>query len=432
LRIAEKTGRSKVDGIDRVVSAAETISRVTRIAGTLGVTRLADITGLDRIGIPVYSSVVPKSDDGISVYNGKGSRRVDAQAGALMEAIERQTALKARLPYIEGSYAELSRTRRVLDPKSINQKLAASYSDEKTYAWVEGFDIVAGEACWVPAKFAGYLWDELPHPSCFDSNDTSGLAAGNSREEAMCHALCELAERDAWTMAELGAHQLPRQRRALAHGVARRDGPDDLELFPCLDVDFGDAELEELLAKYHRAGLFPVMRDITSELGVPTFFASAADEQLPGFPMAHSGLGAHPNAKVALRRALTEMAQSRCVDIQGVREDLLPPDAAPTEFSLHMRRVSAINRDTYYLGESVRRRKLRDVASRAFDSIEADTAFLLDRFAACGMRQVIVVDFTPEAEDYSVVRVIVPGIEFWATDQGRLGPRAVAYWKAHA
>src|SRR5271170_727210 len=103
----------KVDGIDRVISAAETIERVAGAAESLGVTRLADITGLDRIGIPVYSSVVPKSHDVLSVYNGKGARPADAQVGALMEAIERQTALKARPAMIEGSFSDLSQKLNV-------------------------------------------------------------------------------------------------------------------------------------------------------------------------------------------------------------------------------------------------------------------------------------------------------------------------------
>ena len=188
----------KVDGIDRIVPAAETIKRVTESAELLGVTRLADITGLDRVGIPVYSSVVPKSDDVLSVYNGKGTRIIDAQVGALMEAIERQTALKARPPLIEGSFSDLSQKRNVLDPNRVNQKLADDYSEHQIYSWVEGLDIISGEACWVPAKLAGYLWDDLPHPSCFEMNDTNGLASGNCREEAISHALCELAERDAW------------------------------------------------------------------------------------------------------------------------------------------------------------------------------------------------------------------------------------------
>ena len=148
----------KVDGIDRTVPAAETIRMLTGVATSLGVTRLADITGLDRVGIPVYSSVVPMSRDLLSVYNGKGVRRVDAQAGALMEAIERQTALRARLPCIEGSYSELSRERTMLDPRKINQKLADSYSEDAVYSWVDGIDIVSGRSYWVPAKLAGYIW----------------------------------------------------------------------------------------------------------------------------------------------------------------------------------------------------------------------------------------------------------------------------------
>jgi len=417
----------KVDGIERVVPAVETIKRVASAAEALGVTRLADITGLDRIGIPVYSSVVPKSRDVLSVYNGKGARPVDAQVGALMEAIERQTAIRTRLPCIEGSFLELSRQRNILNPNRVNQKLAEDYSDRRIYSWVEGLDIISGEACWVPAKLAGYLWDDVPYPSCFERNDTNGLASGNCREEAICHALCELAERDAWTMAELGAHQLPRQRRSLAFGIDSKDGPDDLEMFPCVAL-----ESDDLLNKFHRAGLFPVVRDITSSLGVPTIFASVTDEDRPEFPMAHGGLGAHPDIRVALRRALTELAQSRCVDIQGVREDLVPPSAILDSFALHTRRISNINRQSWCLGESKKKFKVSDIPSRAHVSIGEDASFLLSRFAACGLDQIIVVDFTPLGVPYSVVRVIVPGIELWATDHGRLGHRALTFWKENA
>jgi ribosomal protein S12 methylthiotransferase accessory factor len=417
----------KVDGIERVVPAAKTMERMKAVAASLGVTRLADITGLDRIGIPVYSAVVPKSADFLSVYNGKGVRRVDAQAGALMEAVERQTALKARPPCIEGSYSELSRSRTMLDPRSINQKLAKTYSEDRVYSWIEGLDLVSGASCWVPAKLAGYLWHEVPHPSCFEMSDTNGIASGNCKGEAICHALCELAERDAWTMAEIAAHQLPRQRRSFAFGPNAKNGPDDLEIFPCLELGAND-----LMEAFHGAGLFPVVRDITSSLGIPAIFASVADDQIPGFPMAHSGLGAHPNVHVALRRALTELAQSRCVDIQGVREDICQPGPDEDSFSLHTRRISVINPHSWYLGRSKARRTLKDFPSVANETVEADLRTLLERFAACGLTQIIVVDFTPNIVGYSVVRVIVPGIEFWATDHGRLGLRAAAFWKQYA
>jgi YcaO-like protein with predicted kinase domain len=416
----------KVDGIERVTSAAETLRRMAPIAKTLGVTRLADITGLDRVGIPVYSSVVPKSDDFLSVYNGKGIRAVDAQAGALMEAVERQTALKTRLRLLEGSFTQLSKTRKLLNPRSVNQRLSEAYDEDQVYSWVEGEDIISGEPCWVPAKLAGYLWWDVPHPSCFERNDGNGLASGNCREEAICHALCELAERDAWTFADIGAHSLPRRRRAFAHGSDAADGADDFEMFPSLTPEPND-----LLDRFHQASLFPVVRDITSELAIPTIFASVADDLLPGFPMAHSGLGAHPDARVAYRRALTELAQSRCVDIQGVREDLVQAAESSETFALHTRRVKAIDRERWYFGESSRPRRFDQVASYSFDSIEEDTKFVLDRFAACGLDQVIVVEFTPGNTLFSVVRVIVPGIELYAADHGRVGPRAVSFWKKH-
>ena len=416
----------KVDGIDRFVSAADTVASVTAIAKSLGVTRLADITGLDRVGIPVYSSVVPDSDDNLSVYNGKGTRPIDAKAGALMEAIERQTALKTRLPLVESSFSNLRKSRNVLDPRRINRELAASYSQDRIYSWIEGLDIVSGQPCWVPAKLAGYFWHDVPHPACFSLTDTNGLASGNCREEAICHALCELAERDAWTMVELGAHQMPRERRALALGMGKKKGPDDLEMFPCVDVGSN-----ELLLKFWHAGLFPSIRDMTSSIGIPAFFASVTDESISGYPMAHSGLGANPNAEVAIRRALLELAQSRCVDIQAVREDILPPGAAAEYFAMHTRRVEVINRESWYFGGSKRLKKLSDVPSNSFATIEEDLQFLLQRFAACGLDQIIVIDFTPNLITHSVVRVLVPGIESWGLDHGSLGPRALEFWKLY-
>ena len=417
----------KVDGIPRCISAADTVANLCTVAEALGVTRLADITGLDRIGIPVYSSIVPDSRDILSVYNGKGLRQIDAKAGALMEAIERQTALKVRLPFIEGSFTELRENASVLDPKSLNQQLAADYSDNRTYSWTQGLDIVSGQPCFVPSKLAGFMWHDLPHSSPYYLTDTNGLASGNCREEAICHALCELAERDAWTETDLAAHHLPRLRRIFALGPEGEDGPDDLEMYPCIERDS-----DELFGNFHQANLYPVVRDITSSLGIPTIFASVSDDSLVGHPMAHSGAGTHPNARIALHRALTELAQSRAVDIQAVREDITPPDAIVESFSLHTRRVSTIHRQSWCLAPSKGVRRFADIPSHSFQHIDEDLAFLIERFTSSGLNQIIVIDFTPDESHYSVVRVIVPGIESWALDRSRLGQRAVNFWKQNA
>lgn len=424
---ANGPGLRKLPGTQRTVTAEETLAKAWPLARALGVTRLADITGLDRVGIPTWSAVVPQSDDIFSVYNGKGLRHVDARAGALMEAIERQTALKTRLPVVEGSFQDLRQYRAILDPKELKEVLAPDYSETRSYSWVVGRDLLADRDVLVPAAFAGYLWKDLPHPSCFAFNSTNGLSAGNVREEAIVQALCEVIERDAWTLAEVGAHLLPWVRHRIAAPASLASAEDDYELFPCIDLDD-----EPALHLFERAGLHPILHDITSDTGIPTVFAAVADETVPGYPMVHCGVGTHPDAQVAARRALTEAAQSRCVDIQGVREDIEPFDAPPTTLNMHTRRVRTVNRRQWHLGESKVRRRLSDLPSVSHDDLQQDLDHILSRLRACDFSQVIVVDFTPPGAPFAVVRVIVPELETWSLTQGPLGRRALEFWRRHA
>jgi len=74
---------------------------------------------------------------------------------------------------------------------------------------------------------------------------------------------------------------------------------------------------------------------------------------------------------------------------------------------------------------------MTEVRSHKFSTLKEDLAFLIDRFTSNGLNQIIVIEF-PSDTTCSVVRVLVPGVELWATGQKRLGPRAVAYWRSHA
>ena len=60
------------DDTHRAVPPEETLRAAEAKLPAAGITRVADITDLDRIGIPVFSSIRPMADRGaISVYNGK-------------------------------------------------------------------------------------------------------------------------------------------------------------------------------------------------------------------------------------------------------------------------------------------------------------------------------------------------------------------------
>ena len=47
----------------RAVDPAVTLERIERLLPTIGITRVADITGLDRVGIPVFSCIRPAAAD---------------------------------------------------------------------------------------------------------------------------------------------------------------------------------------------------------------------------------------------------------------------------------------------------------------------------------------------------------------------------------
>ncbi|MHB8529334.1 MAG: hypothetical protein ACYC8V_07475, partial [Caulobacteraceae bacterium] len=63
------------------------LSMAARDAAACGVTRLADITGLDFIGVPVFQAIRPWSR-ALSAHQGKGLSAEAARIGALMEAVE--------------------------------------------------------------------------------------------------------------------------------------------------------------------------------------------------------------------------------------------------------------------------------------------------------------------------------------------------------
>src|SRR5919202_1722884 len=74
-------------GTHRTMAPEETLARIRPHASRMGITRLGNVTGLDRIGIPVAIAVSPNSRS-VSVSQGKGLNREQAMASALMEACE--------------------------------------------------------------------------------------------------------------------------------------------------------------------------------------------------------------------------------------------------------------------------------------------------------------------------------------------------------
>ncbi len=383
---------------DRAVAAAATVARVRTWQARMGITRLADLTGLDRIGLPVFAAIRPNSRS-VATSQGKGLTADAARAGALMEAVESWHAETIEAPLRLASAAEL-RDRRLVTVERLPRRARRRFDPHRPLLWIEGRDLGSQEPVWLPYELVhtDYRLPQPPAAGCFPVG-TSGLAAGNTQAEAIRHALCELIERDAVSL----WHQLaPGARSSTAID------PRSVEDERCRDV------LGRLAAAGFAVGLF----DLTSDIGTPAVLAVLADRRDPA---GHPGMGAacHPEARTALLKALLEAVQVRTGYIAGARDDMAPEEfagAGPIEKLRWLEPLLALSG-----------RRPFDHTSTGCGDAARDADALRLRLAAIGLDEVILVDLTRSGIDLPVVRIVVPGLEGCSDEPDYVpGPRARA------
>ena len=375
------------DDTHRALPPEETLRRAEAKLPAAGITRVADITNLDRIGIPVFSSIRPMADRGaISVYNGKGATPTEAKVSAMMEGLERYSAeVRDRVLKIDC----FSHLDGALDPRELI--LPAGTEPDAMIPWIAGWDIMNDEEILVPANAVFH-----PMPSDYKRlfrTNTSGLASGNVIEEAIFHGLAEVIERDAWALVE----------------ATRKTGP--------LIGDVEDGLARGLLDKFAAAEVDVYLRDITSDIGVPTCAAAADDVRLRDPTLLTTGMGTHTSAGVAVLRALTEVAQSRLTQIHGAREDATLADFRK---QIGYDRSKRLNKHWF---EASEKKSFAEIQSFESDDFLLDIKYMLKKLNEAGLERVVVVDLTREEIGLPVVRVIVPGLEIAAVDTERVGRR---------
>jgi ribosomal protein S12 methylthiotransferase accessory factor len=212
-------------------------------------------------------------------------------------------------------------------------------------------------------------------------------------EEAVFHALSEVIERDAWSLVEAS--------RDTGATVENIDDPTSVEM----QKKFADAQVEVRV------------RDITSDIGIPTMAAVADDVLLKDPMLLTIGIGTHTSARIAVMRALTEVAQSRLTQIHGAREDTTLAELRKRMGYDRAKRINAYwFRDNGHVDYGT-------ITSYDSDDFLTDIHFILDALSNKGLDRVIVVDLTREEIGIPVVRVIVPGLEVFAMDPERRGDR---------
>lgn len=384
-----------VDGTHRTVPPDETVAWLDRARVTCGVTRVADITGLDHVGIPVALACRPNSRS-LSVSQGKGLTLDAAKASALMETIESWHAERVVRPVVLARRAELD--RQVVDVGELPQLSVSRYDHRLRIPWIEAFDASSGATTLVPFELV-HLDMTIPLPEgsgCFPMS-SNGLASGNHPAEACLHAVCEVVERDAFAL----WHHSDEDRRA--------------EMRVDL-ASISSSTAADLIDRFVAAGLEVAVWDITTDVAVPAYRCAIVQSQVdPNRPLyPSSGLGCHPSREVALVRALTEAAQSRLTRIAGSRDDVPRSDYELTRHPDEVLRVAAALRS-----ESATR-PFATAPDHQGPDLLGDLEWVVARLGEAGFDSVLLVDLAHQAMGIPVAKAIVPGLE---TKPGGVGYR---------
>jgi len=418
----------------------DTLLKITPICKNIGVTRISDITYLDKLYIPNYSSILPGTEDSIWVYSGKGPKKIHAKVSALMESIERYCSLPSTYSdrIISGNYFQLSKSYKLLHPDEVVEPVESIFNENKSIIdFMPGFDLINQEEILVPAQlgFSRYF-SKHPAVNVFPYSHTNGLASGNVLEEAICHALCEVIERDAVSIAEVCASSLPysilenfmtflkniKQIEDQFTDIPVIDFVDDPNIYSDVNISEIASEFEPikyLADRFDDAGISLRIKDITqSDIGIPTFAASSIEWISSNYGYFAIGYGTHLDSKIALIRAITELTQTRAVNIQGARDDCKKIEYKENE-EIYKRKWQFMSPTSPTLRPNNKKTiPFSDIKSYIMDDILDDIKFILNRLKKAGLKRVIIVDLTHPKLGIPVVRAIVPGLETF--EVGRL------------
>lgn len=391
------------DGTPRGATPLETLEKLGPYWNLIGLTRLANITGLDRIGIPVTLSIRPNSPD-IGTNCGKGLTLQTALASAAMEAFEHHCGEAYSGEFFIETYESLETQCRIVPLQRLATSRNSLFHPARPEKWCFGWDLATNSDVAVPCDQVKVAYASEFAPASLSSfqSGTNGLASGNSLAEAISSALLELIERDS-----IACHCQTQDVTGRPPAVVTQDTIDS-------------AVVTELLAQLRRAEVDTYIFDLTTDLEIPTFHVAILNRDGCGIAPG-TGWGAALDVETALVRAITEAAQTRLVHLYGARDDTFRRkyEACMCQDAEQFRLTCSRN---------PRRVDINNIVSTRHDTFEEDISFILKKLLAAGLDQVIVLDLTPEGvKDLAGVRVIVPGLEGYRYEFYRPGERAIAH-----
>ena len=382
-------------------ATAKTVNALTKaqLLKEFAISRVADLTGLDTIGVPVYSCsrVLSKS---IAIHSGKGLTPEASRAGAILEAIEFEIAENPCGAFQVASAIKLPEEDRL--PIDDCFPVRSSVLNEFTpLGWEEVINVQNGAPKLIPSDLVWIIHRISNQPLMHVQMGSNGLASGGSMEDAILSGLYEIIERDAWTLHQFlldNCGYLP--IRVPLSGLTKR--------------------LEDLVRKIEHAKIKLHIFDITTDYGVPVFCAILLD-RTGDCAGTFAGYGCHLDAEIAAIRAVTEAIQGRGSYISGARDDLFR-----RQF-LIMKRIDQGNLDALFsgmrLGSQINEHRVLE-----FPDVKSELRYPLRLVKSRGVSEVFVKDMGPCLDGaVHVVRVISPQCEGFRFDHHTPGLRCLSY-----
>ncbi len=382
-----------------------TLSQLAEVRKLVGISRLANITGLDSVGVPTWMAIRPLARS-LTVSQGKGVTHTAAKVSAIMEATELFHAEHLLPLGEEFTIIEAAHSDRFVDISFLPIRPNGDLSRTKSITWIPGKCLVTGNVCWVPRQIMDLNFVDSCKENELFTSSSNGLASGNTLAEATIHAICEVIERDHSAYFHIKQQFSPDSQN-------NRIAPDTIKERTC----------REVITKVEYAGLNYAVWNITTELGLPCFICVVYDENHNTlYPSRATGAGCHPNRHIAFLRAMTEALQTRLTLVAGARDDIywrnylkdIPIDARCNRAWIEERQNELTKVD------------FEEIANFGSGTNEAQK--LIDQILAAlessGFDKVVLTDLTCDQIGVPVVHVLIPGMELYLrSDDYCPGPR---------
>ena len=379
-------------GTERVVSPQETFHRLREVSHLVGVSRLANITGLDQVGVPTWMAIRPLSRS-LTVSQGKGISHDAAKVSAIMEATELFHAENLVPVGKRVSVAEAAKQENFVDLSLLPIRPSADLSPDRTFSWIPGRCLLKDETYWIPRQIIDLNFVDRRESEYLFASSSNGLASGNSAVEAAIHAICEVIERDCSAFSQIKQHLAPYlpNKRVMTSTIK-------------------DPICQELLHTIEKSGLTCALWDISDEIGIPCFSCVVHDnDNRTMYASKAAGAGCHPRKRIALLRAITEALQSRLTFVAGARDDIywntythsIPIDAPNNRAWKEAQQYEAMSVD------------FESIADFGSGTMDAETIVneLLEALDVHGFGNVILTQLTCVQIGVPVVHVFIPGME---------------------